>query len=720
MTNTAVADLNKVQYAGLDFPTLFDDLRSELQIKFAADFNDFALSSLAIMLVDITAYGLDSLAFYLDRRATDSYLATAQTRKAVARLTRQLGYKMGGAISASTDLTVRITNPVNFTVSLPKGYQFLGPNGLVFESGEAVSFPPLSTTALTIPVYEGQTFTETFVGDGTANQVFLLARVPSGKSVVQNSPIVYVNGVLYEEVDFLPITGGRYFEIGYNDEPATIRFGDGTVSQSDIPSTGSTISITYVAATGLAGQVSSNTITKTVSPLVVNLQTVQLSITNPEGAVGGDDPESLERAKYLAGKVYKSRRVAVTQSDYVALANAFADPLFGRVAVAQAFSSRSAESDLELQNLLQDVRDVTTPVQGEVATQVTSLDSQTSQIDSNVGDITSSLALIASSNTTADSALGTATNLAIDVGNRAVLGQGRATSGSSTIATIPVGASDELTSTTQSQLIALFAAIGTDFGTILSTTNSLSDEVASAQDEIEKVGTTVVGTGYLSAVNDSNTLISAASSTISGTISPAILAAVEPLSATGTGTESINAALDAIETHVDAFLAANCQANLVTVPILTRDANGFYAAPSLGLKQRLQTYLDERKGVTQTVQVTSGELSLRYAILVVQVGVRQGYSESVVRTACVGALDGLLKNRLFGASLYRSTITDTLLEVDGVAFVNPTISGYYTADSPSTIQTSQLDSYGNLIIDDSQVITKQSVVVTTVQYTEPL
>ena len=123
--------------------------------------------------------------------------------------------------------------------------------------------------------------------------------------------------------------------------------------------------------------------------------------------------------------------------------------------------------------------------------------------------------------------------------------------------------------------------------------------------------------------------------------------------------------------------------------------------------------------MTQTVQVVSGERSLIYAILDVQIGVRPGFSEQVARLAVESVLDNLLKNRLFGSSLYRSEITDGALTVAGVAFVNPIIVGYLTADSPVIPLTTKLDSFGNLIILDSEVVTKDSFVVTSVLYTGP-
>lgn len=795
-TATAVAQLNRVQYVGLDFPTHFDDLRSELQTKFAGDFNDFALSSLAIMLIDLTAYGLDTLSFYLDRRASDAYLETAQTRKAVARLTRQLGYKMGGAISSSTDVRVSIKTPVNFQVTIPVGFQFKGPNNLVFEVGEAYTFAPLSSTSALIPVYEGETVTETFVGDGTANQVYALQRTPSGKNVVQSSVSVLVNGTPYTEAEFLPISGGQYFEVGYNDDPATIRFGDGSISQSDIPGINSTISVTYIAAVGLGGQVAANTITKVVSNLVVNFQTIPLNITNPEAAVGGDDPESLTKAKAQAGLVYKTRRVAVTQSDYLALAGTYADPLYGRVAVAQAFSSRSASSDLELQALLQDVRDVISPVKGAVDAQVAALTVQTQVLaDTAIPAITTATSDIVAAMSDADAALTSVGSVLAGVSNQTVLSASRCTDGTTTVAavaaapttdasttasfvqpaalggtvtvalntvtnlvvgstvsiyvagvatgtyvviTVPTAtsavfslasvgsvalggtvsagakvptATDTLTNATKTSLLNIFSTLTSDLTTIRSNTDTAVAGAATALDAVTLVGD---GTdGYTLTLINAAAQAATTTLVISDTIAPALTAAVAPLATTGTATETVNVALQAISDHVDAILSADCAANLVTVPILTKDADGFYAAPTIGLKQSLQTYLDDRKAVTQAVQVTSGESSLIKAILTVRVGVRQGFSENVVRLAVGSALDTLLKGRVFGASLYLSSITDAVLPVAGVAYVNPSIEGYLDPTDFATVLTTKIDAYGNLIINQGEVVSKASVTVVT-------
>jgi len=99
----------------------------------------------------------------------------------------------------------------------------------------------------------------------------------------------------------------------------------------------------------------------------------------------------------------------------------------------------------------------------------------------------------------------------------------------------------------------------------------------------------------------------------------------------------------------------------------------------------------------------------------VRLGVKQGYSLEQTRTATETAIDALLKDREFGVDLYLSEVVDAILNVEGVAFVNVEVSGYKTVAGGTSIFTDKLDSSGNLIIEDTEVITKRTaedVVVT--------
>jgi hypothetical protein len=720
-----VSTLNKVKYSALDFSTAVDDLRSRLQVKFAASFNDFALSSLGIMLVDVIAYGFDNLGFYLDRRATDLYLETARTRKAVARITRQLGYKMRAANASSVDLRVAVLTPQAFPIPVPKGFQFQGPNGLIFEAAQDTVFSPGSdaTDSLLIPAYEGQTFVETFVSDGSANQVFELRKVPDSSFVVSGTVVVKVNGADFEESEFLSFEATDQFEIGYNDDPPTVRFGDGIAG--NIPTIAATIQVTYIASRGRAGQVDKATIDDVVTGLVVNFTNIRLSVTNPAGSVGGEDLEDLDHAKKFAGKVNKTRLVAVTQSDYESLAGSFADPLFGRVAVAQAISSRSASSDVELQNILTDISTaVLTPkplVDAQLAAANAALDSIDAQLVS-IGTDLADIATAASDITSAaDSAITSARaskNLAAEIGVDAQNVQSLVTDGKNAVTAITTAGSSQLTLADKANLTSFFDLINAQASGVLTSSSSID---AAAVSEIALLGTIKDSAHEIGiSTSDPDSLLLSAETTrllivseVGETSTPTGIRA--NLITVGVliqdETTIVEQALADINAHVDLILSADCKANLVTVPILARDAGGFYAAPSSSLIQSLQAFLVARKEVTQTVVVTSGANFLVSAVVTVRVGIRLGVSAQVTKTAVETAVGGVLRGRDFGAKLYVSDFKD-LSDIDGVVFTNVTINGFLALDGV-TVLTSKLDTNGNLIISSNEVITRGTISVTT-------
>jgi len=902
MATLARTKLNRVQYVGSDFDLHFDDLRGRAQVEFAEEFNDYAISSLGIMLLDLVAYGLDSLSFYLDRRASDAYLDTAITRKAVARLSRQLGYKIGAAVASSVDVQVALVSAVAFPVSIPKGFQFQGPNQLIFEAAEVVTFDAGSgpNQPKFVPCYEGQTFVETFVSTGLPNQSFDLSRVPSQKFIVQGTVRVTVNAASWAESEFLTFDKTDQYEVGYNDEPPTLRFGDGVTG--NIPTVGASIVATYVTSSGLSGQVAAGSILSAVQPLVVSFLEIPLVVSNLEASIGGDDPEALEKVKSLAGKVFKSRQVAVTRSDYQALASAFADPLYGRVAVAQAVSSRSAAQDLALLNSLFEIRTYLSPVKGGVNTLTGLARTTLGSILAVLDELKLLLEAVATNDADARDALApalnnarNAKNTAVEMNNDATDIVTEATLGVSEVSAIPIAtanlkigdgtarvlyvakiagalgasvrvahvtsgslsvsvtlrditvnvasgstaaqvAAAVMASTPASALVDAYAlGAATSNPPLVALTNlgytapnslalsgiqeatqaqlqqrlnkcsaeatniqsaassmlsvldtGIASKILTAQAAITASGfdlttpgsqlyeaelrrgevvyavgessplpvvatdgvttlgsSTYGGSGFV--VTDVGRLLRIESGVDAGiyrvatyvsgtqvtlarldrTVQTASTSAtglsytfwtlyldaealdlvVVPLDTTGAVSVSVGSELDAIYDHVDQMLADDCKVNLVTVPVLTRNAAQFYAAPSRGLLQSLQAYLDARKEITQTVKVTSGVNALVSAVVTARVAVRSGFAESVVKATVATVLDGVLRGRAFGASLYVSELTTAVLDaVDGTAFLNITINGY--RDPLGVFRTDKLDANGNLIISNSEVVTK--------------
>lgn len=700
------SNINRARYASRDFFTHVDDLVARIQVMFVTEFNDFVTSGTGQMLIDIISWAAESLSFYIDRQATESYLATARTRKAVVRLARQNGYKVAGAVSAAVDLQVNLTKARAFNVPVPVGFQFLGPGGLVFEAIEAVTFltgeGPTSPPR-TVATRQGQTRVEIFASNGEKNQIFRLAP-GAGNFVAAGSVVVEVDGLPWTESELITFDQTNQFELGLGDDPPTLRFGNGVAG--NVPALNAEIRVQYIATAGANGLVTSGTIVGVVSPLVVGATAIPLTVTNPQPSSGGSDQESLERVKANAPRFYNARQVAVVRTDYEGLAQAYSDPLAGSVAVAQAFVARSADDDLQLQILLTNVRAITEALSGNVQ-------AQTALIDGDVGLLTGLRDTAASAVTSAqsqtsiiDTTEAAATTTAQTLRSRtkqinvdATDIKGYVTDGKAAVDSSSASAPQKATingyfdliETEADAILASNGLIDGDAASILSALGSIGDAADATTDRLSETAT---------ALADMSPLLADISAKV---------VVVNGLMTSGFE-EAISAELDDIFAHVDGFLAADCQANLIQVPILTRDVDGFLAAPPIALLRSLQSYLDERKEVTQDPEVVSGENFLVRAVVTAKIGVLPGFVQATVVSNVRKAIDDLLRVRPFGASLRRSdldaiTSPNPQTGVGGVAGVKYSV---FTIEGPIDF----LDGDGNLIIDQRHVITKGTVTLT--------
>ncbi len=708
-------DLNKVRYSAGDFHTHIDDIISRMQIKFAADFNDFQSSSLAMMFIDLIAFGLDTLSFYLDRRATDNYLSTARSRKSISKLARQLGYKIKGAVPASVDLTVSLTTAQIFPVTIPLGFKFRTADNIVYETAQSTTYTIGSGIADTqlIPCYQGETNSESFQSTGLPNQIFNFSKVPDDKFISFGSVSVIVNGSPFPEEPFISFDATDQFEVSYLDLPPTLRFGDGFAGT--IPIENGTIQATYIVTQGKSGLVPAATITSTVSPLVVGGSTINLTITNLESSIGGDDTENIESVRNFAGKIFKARDVAITEGDYEALAGSYADATFGRVAIAKAISSKSAATDIELQNQIITINSAVNDAIPNVTTLLSTISSAMDLIDEDISNILNLQSNMDTLISAVDDNLQDVLtqerinkNTAQEITLQATYISTDVSSVIATITAIPLDSINSLTSATKTSLLNLLTSINSNNGSVIDGANVIGSGATTAisvlgdsRDSIETIqdDSASIATDIASVV-----VLLGDIATPSGIRSDMIDIGIE----LSDESETVDIALSDISTHINQVLAADCSANLVSVPILAFDNAGFYAAPSIGLIRSLQNFLNTRKEVSQIVNVTSGVESLIPAVVTVRIGIFTGNSESVMGAIANSIVEGVLRNRKFGESLYISDILCNIKDLPGVSFTNININGHL---ENSTLSTGKLDGNGNLIIYSNEVITKGTITI---------
>ena len=86
-----------------------------------------------------------------------------------------------------------------------------------------------------------------------------------------------------------------------------------------------------------------------------------------------------------------------------------------------------------------------------------------------------------------------------------------------------------------------------------------------------------------------------------------------------------------------------------------------------------------------------------------------GISFALIEATAQNVIDAQLRDRAFGDALFVSEVLCAVAEIVGVTFVNVVIEGHL--DGAVTIPD-KVDSSGNLVIADTEVITKGTVTIT--------
>jgi len=192
-------------------------------------------------------------------------------------------------------------------------------------SGTGSSFGAFSGST-TVAAAQGQTISNEAVGtsDGSPNQTFAL----STPSVINNSIKVAINGLAYNQVDYL-IDSNSYdpvFSVYTDSNNLTyITFGD-SISGA-IPPNGAPIYVTYRVGGGVLGNVASNTIRYTIKvpslssiPTGLSVINQDISVAGDGAATGGADIESTDSIRVNAPLSIRSINRAVSLLDYATLA----------------------------------------------------------------------------------------------------------------------------------------------------------------------------------------------------------------------------------------------------------------------------------------------------------------------------------------------------------------------------------------------------------------
>jgi len=695
MSNEYLEDknpLNLAQYSTMDFTTYFDSLLARIKVQYQDEYDDFGQTALGVMIPHTFAYGLSQLSWMLDRRISGLYFETSESRHELTRLANTNGYKVNPATSSSCTIKNECESTVALAI-MSKGFIYSGTDGLLFETVTDYSIPA-GTTVFYTDVREVESRELHFSSDGSINQRYAL----SGSSeedkvwIARNSITVYINGLEWTEQQFLTLEKTNQYEISYTEDPPVLKFGDGIVG--NVPISGADIVILYSLTHGASGNINSNNITNAESEFLVAGNPVDLTVTNESNTSGGEDPESIRSIKKQAPLYIFARGACVTSSDYDTHINNFADPMYGSVAKGYAIIVRNVANDLDTMLYVDNITDATQIIKnnGQInydeiindTNSTTGIIKQNELITEQTTEIINQLTLMGTVNTN------------LDTQNKEIIHNVKIIN--SVISMVSDLASDIITlnggSVPQIHLDAtaikdyVNTQITTSSNSIESAYTQISGEIEDNKTILTNIVTATAGVVWFkNIINDFAENIVTSINSLMTTIN-------EQYSVINTNANNLLA-------HLDVLFDKDCKSNLVVVPILTTDSDGFYTSPSTGLIRALKAYLDEIKEVSQFVQVTNGANWLVSADIDIDVKLLPSVIVQEKQSEISRIIDGMLKGRDFAESLYLQHIYNELKTVSGVGYLNVNIID----------PVDKIDEDGNLIIEEREIVTKGTVTI---------
>jgi len=308
-----------LKYTDKDFASLRAEMVARIP-QTTPRWTDYNQSDVGITLLELTAFAVSQLLFYLDNAANEAYLPLARQRRNVINLTKLLGYRLDGVTSSTAVVRFSLAAAHTHRIEIPKGARVAtAAEEVLHFVTTAISTLAVGDTEVLVGVRQGVPKSESFQTDGTQSQRYRLADSAADRSSVE----VIIDGTIWTQVDsFISYEASDRVYLVEIDGVGNVEilFGDGFNGLAPVVSSVDNLKINYLASSGLEGNVGSGTITKILSPIFDVLSVpVSLSVVNTQAATGGADEETIDHAREQAPAELSALFRAMTAKDYESL-----------------------------------------------------------------------------------------------------------------------------------------------------------------------------------------------------------------------------------------------------------------------------------------------------------------------------------------------------------------------------------------------------------------
>lgn len=159
-----------LRYVKFDYQSQKDALLQRIRDRWPGRWNDFLANSLGIVVIDIVAWGLATLAFLTNRVAAEQYIPTMTLRESAMRIGGLTGYQLRSPLPATVSCEATINTPQTSDITIFKGtlIRTSDNNALAFEVSrdytiESGELSPRELVATFSPSLSGQNVINTFL-----------------------------------------------------------------------------------------------------------------------------------------------------------------------------------------------------------------------------------------------------------------------------------------------------------------------------------------------------------------------------------------------------------------------------------------------------------------------------------------------------------------------------------------------------------------------------
>lgn len=287
---------------------------------------DLSDGNILVIILSMFAAIAESLHFYIDNTAQESFLSTARKYDSVVKLGRLVDYHPKAATAARVDVRLnRNTSATGAVVTIPKGTEFQDTAGNTWLSTrpvtmgayvDHVNIPLIQHSFYNLDKLEGLSLS---IDTADTTKPFLSIMISLGS--IEGG--LYEQGTLQLEIDGKPwveVTsfayskeGDRHFIVETDDDGIPYIIFSNYVSSTSIGERITKASC-YITQ-GSSGNVAANSITSVPSIISSILETA--TIFNVEAAGGGTNYEDIQTLKQNIPLSVRTTGVAITKQDFI-------------------------------------------------------------------------------------------------------------------------------------------------------------------------------------------------------------------------------------------------------------------------------------------------------------------------------------------------------------------------------------------------------------------